>query len=522
MKPTIRRCAVYTRKSTEEGLDQEFNSLDAQREACFAYITSQKFAGWTPIKDSYDDGGFSGGNMERPGLQRLLNDVRARKIDVIVVYKIDRLSRTLVDFAKLIDLFDKHEVTFMSVTQSFNTTTSMGRLTMNILLSFAQFEREMTAERIRDKFAASKKKGIWMGGTTPTGYDVKNRQLVPNAEASFVRMVYERYLELGSIAAVMQDFRKRGIKSPLRTRVSGVQAGGYPLTGGALRHMLMNPVYIGKIKHKTAIYDGLHPAILPMDLWQKVHERLLSQSQQVRREKLYAADPNLLQGKLFDMDGNRYVPNYTRKNAKRHKYYLSSKLAHDKSPTNWKKDVYRLPAAEIEDHVKKILQDHLTDCEKLGKILAISPQQNAKVFQHIANNGQKLIYAGSSVNRVVVNTHEYTIEIQTEKLCHYVSKSLAIEMPEVSETISKIVVPFRSARITRKTSVIEPSDAEGDIELIFDLQMKDIKNLVRGVAWRQDYFKGKSISQIAAKAGVSKALVDRLIQESWTTLDDLN
>lgn len=522
MKPEIKRCAVYTRKSTEEGLDQEFNSLDAQREACFAYITSQKFAGWTPITASYDDGGFSGGNMERPALQRLLNDVRARKIDVIVVYKIDRLSRTLVDFAKLLDLFDTHGVTFMSVTQSFNTTTSMGRLTMNILLSFAQFEREMTAERIRDKFAASKKKGIWMGGTTPTGYDVKNRQLIPNAEAGFVKMVFERYLELGAIVAVVQDFKKRGIKSPLRTRVSGIQAGGYTLTSGALRHMLMNPVYIGKIKHKSALYDGLHPAILSMDLWQKVQEKLLSQSQQVRRERLYTADPSLLQGKLFDMDGNRYVPNYTRKNAKRHKYYLSSKLANDKSPTNWKRDVYRLPAYEIEEHVTRTLQNHLTDCEKLGKILAVSPQENAKVLQHIANNSQKLTCAGSSVNRVVVNTHEYTIEVQAEKLCHYMSKTLAIEMPEVSEVVSKIVVPFRPARTNRKTSVIEPSGAEGDIELIFDLHIKDIKNLVRGVAWREDYFGGKYISQIAAKAGVSKALVDKLIQESWTKLGDLN
>lgn len=241
------RCAVYTRKSTEEGLDQDFNSIDAQREACQAYILSQKSEDWTALKNDYDDGGFSGGNMERPALRQLMKDIAARKIDIIVVYKIDRLTRSLWDFVKLAALFERHRVTFVSVTQSFNTTTSMGRLTMNILLSFAQFEREITAERIRDKFSASKKKGIWMGGTTPTGYDVKDRQLVPNDQAAFVKDLFELYLKLGDIGSVAKYFSGRAIKSVIRTRTNGTQVGGAHISTGMVRHMLMNPVYKSQI-----------------------------------------------------------------------------------------------------------------------------------------------------------------------------------------------------------------------------------------------------------------------------------
>lgn len=516
MKPEIKRCAVYTRKSTEEGLDQEFNSLDAQREACFAYITSQKFAGWTPISASYDDGGFSGGNMERPALQKLLNDVRARKIDVIVVYKIDRLSRTLVDFAKLLDLFDTHDVTFMSVTQSFNTTTSMGRLTMNILLSFAQFEREMTAERIRDKFAASKKKGIWMGGTTPTGYDVKNRQLVPNAEVSFVKMVYERYLELGTIVAVMRDLKKRGIKSPLRTRMNGVQAGGVTLTSGALRHMLMNPVYIGKIKHKRDLYDGLHPAILSLELWQKAQERLLIQSREVQRKKRYAENPSLLQGKLFSPSGQMYVPNYATKNGIKYKYYLLQGSKQEKTYGTIK----RLSAREIESHVSATLNEHLDDSLKLSKILMVDPKQYKKILGKIVSNGQKLTNIGAVINKVIVDAHQYTLEISLSELHEQIKEKIGADFVDASgQEVAKITASFRPAAITKKTISIDPSGAEGDLEVLFDLPLKQIKDLVRGTAWREDYFKGSPLRRIAAKERASAALIDHLIQKSLATLN---
>lgn len=515
MTSQLLRCAVYTRKSTEEGLDQDFNSIDSQREACFAYITSQKSEGWRAHKESYDDGGFSGGNMDRPALQKLLKDIKAKKIDTIVVYKIDRLTRSLMDFAKLIDLFDAYKVTFVSITQSFNTTTSMGRLTMNILLSFAQFEREITAERIRDKFSASKKKGIWMGGTTPTGYDVKDRRLIPNAEASFIRMVYERYLELGTIVNVSRDFKRRGIKSPLRTRVNGVQAGGFTFTTGALRHILMNPVYIGKIKHKTALYDGLHPPILPMELWQKVQERLISQSLQTRREKNYAADPCLFQGKLFDTKGNRYIPAYASGKSKKYKYYLVEK-SRNKDPNRIGRNVDRLPAAEIESHAYKALQEHLSDPARLSKILMADPEKNKNALEYIARNSQRLTHAGSAINKVIVDILQYTLEIQVSKLCQYVDDALETRISEASEdTVCKLIVPFSPVSATRGTICIEPSGSEGDIELLFDLPEKEIKNLVRGVAWREAYFRGKSVSQIAAKDGVSRGMVDKLILESF-------
>lgn len=522
MTPGSLRCAVYTRKSTEEGLDQEFNSIDAQREACFAYITSQKFSGWTPIKDSYDDGGFSGGDMERPALQRLLNDVRARKIDVIVVYKIDRLSRTLVDFARLIDLFDKHEVMFISITQSFSTTTSMGRLTMNILLSFAQFEREVTAERIRDKFAASKKKGIWMGGTTPTGYDVKNRLLVPNDQAAFVRTLFEDYLRLGNINDLFKDLGRRGIRSPMRTLTSGKKVGGAVFTRGALYHLLKNPIYIGKIKHKEDLYDGLHEGIIPLDLWQRVQDRIESYSRPVRLEKQIAADPSLLQGKLFDIEGGRYTPHYVPKrngNGEKHKYYISWNLG-KKSAGNYMRGVYRLSAPEIEGHAYKVLQEHLSDPEKLGKVLEVDLKKNTKTLQYIASNSQKLTHVGCAINKAVIDAHQYTLEIQVKKLCHYMGKTLEIRMPEITEdATSKIVVPFRPAKATRGTVHLAPSGTEGDVEALFDRRKEDIRNLVCGVAWREEHFKGKkSLGRIAEQYGVSRGLVEKLIMESFNKM----
>ena len=269
------RCAIYTRKSTEEGLDMEFNSLDAQREACDAYIASQKHEGWVHVPDIYDDGGFTGGNMERPALKRLINDIKHKKIDTIVVYKVDRLSRSLSDFAKLIDLFDEYNVSFVSVTQQFNTTTSMGRLTLNILLSFAQFEREVIGERIRDKFAASKRKGMWMGGVTPLGYVVKDRNLlIEPTEAKSVRQIFERFLMIRSVTTLVRELPKLGIVSKKRTTKSGKIIGGAPLYKASIYKILTNPIYIGKIKHKDKIYDGRHEAIISQEIWDRVQEAL--------------------------------------------------------------------------------------------------------------------------------------------------------------------------------------------------------------------------------------------------------
>lgn len=336
-KPILRklRAAVYTRKSSEEGLEQEFNSLDAQRESCEAYVASQKSEGWALVRDRYDDGGYSGGTLERPGLKRLLADIEDGLVDVVVVYKIDRLSRSLADFAKLVEVFDRHGVTFVSVTQSFNTTTSMGRLTLNILLSFAQFEREVTAERIRDKVAASRKKGMWMGGWAPWGYDVKDRKLIVNAaEAATIRMIFERFVTSGSATALARELRAEGV----------VTKRGKPIDKGALYKLLNNRVYIGEAVHKGKSYPGEHAAIIDRTLWDKVHA-ILAESPRKRAAQSRAQTPALLKGLLFGPGGAAFSPTHTRKGDKLYRYYVSQavlKRGRDACP------VGRVPAAEIE------------------------------------------------------------------------------------------------------------------------------------------------------------------------------
>ena len=283
LRPPIRRCAIYTRKSSEEGLEQDFNSLHAQREACEAFIKSQAGEGWRLVKTAYDDGGLSGGTMERPALQRLLADINQGLIDVVVVYKVDRLTRSLTDFAKMVEVFDARGVSFVAVTQQFNTTTSMGRLTLNVLLSFAQFEREVTGERIRDKIAASKQKGMWMGGLVPLGYDVIDRRLVRStkSEAETVREIFRRYLELGSVRLLMEDLNRRGIRSKVRVAKNGRRSGGNPFFRGALYVLLSNPIYIGEIRHKGVRHPGLHEPIVDRELWEET--QLLLRSHAVRR-----------------------------------------------------------------------------------------------------------------------------------------------------------------------------------------------------------------------------------------------
>src|SRR5258708_25901660 len=274
-RPKARRCAIYTRKSSEEGLEQDFNSLHAQREACEAFIKSQASEGWKLIKTAYDDGGLSGGTMERPALLRLLADIGEGLIDVVVVYKVDRLTRALADFAKMVELFDARGISFVAVTQQFNTTTSMGRLTLNVLLSFAQFEREVTGERIRDKIAASKRKGMWMGGVPPLGYEIRERRLVVNpTEANTVRFIYERYLELGCVRQLSRELHERGIVSKVRISKKGVKSGGCRFSRGALYELLANPIHIGEIRHKQERYPGQHEAIVPRELWRRVQQRL--------------------------------------------------------------------------------------------------------------------------------------------------------------------------------------------------------------------------------------------------------
>ncbi len=348
MKPTIRklRCAVYTRKSTDEGLDQDFNSLDAQRESCEAFIVSQKAEGWTLVRDRYDDGGFSGGTLERPALKRLLADVDAGRIDVIVVYKIDRLSRSLMDFSKLVETFDRGNVTFVSVTQSFNTTTSMGRLTLNILLSFAQFEREVIGERIRDKFAASRKRGMWMGGVVPLGYDVRDRKLwINEPEAETVRMIFRRFIALGSAIVLVQELKQKEIHNRQ----------GKPIDKCFLYRLLNNRIYIGEAVHKGEAYKGEHEPIIDAETWRKVHA-ILNEPPRQRAARTRAQTPALLKGLIYGPDGRALSPSHTRKGGRLYRYYVSQTVT--KGGANgalWA----RVPAGDVEAVVVEQLREIL-------------------------------------------------------------------------------------------------------------------------------------------------------------------
>jgi site-specific DNA recombinase len=378
----IVRCAIYTRVSTDQGLEQDFNSLDAQYDASQAYVRSQAHAGWSLVRAKYDDGGFSGGNTDRPALQRLLEDVRAGKVDVIVVYKVDRLTRSLADFAKLVELFDRHNVSFVSVTQQFNTTTSMGRLTLNVLLSFAQFEREVTSERIRDKIAASKRKGLWVGGMAPLGYDTNDRRITVNEpEAERVRTIFRSYLKLGSLNLLMVDLRKRGIVTKVRTLKTGENVGGIPFTRGSLAHLLRNRFYIGEVAFKGDVLTGEQAAIVERHLFDAVQAKLTEQvnSHKAARMKSEA----LLIGHIFDDRGNRMTPSHARKGGVKYRYYLSSALLQGMASDAG--SVRRVSATDIEALVVSAVREHLKPPSPID-------------------------------DRSLINTHVARVEVQPEQL----------------------------------------------------------------------------------------------------------
>jgi site-specific DNA recombinase len=357
-EPNRKRCAIYTRKSSEEGLEQEFNSLQAQSEACEDYIRSQRHEGWVSTRTRYDDGGFSGGNIDRPALQRLLADIRAGRIDIIVVYKVDRLTRSLADFARLVEIFDAQGVSFVSVTQQFNTTSSMGRLTLNVLLSFAQFEREVTGERIRDKIAASKKKGMWMGGNVPLGYDASDRTLVINAaEADIVRHLFALYREFGCVRPVKQETDRLGLRTKRSTTASGIERGGKSFSRGHLYNLLSNPVYSGQIAHKGQLYPGQHPALIDAETWKVARDQLAANARDHRR-KAHATEPSLLAGLLVDARGKRLTPSHAVKKGRRYRYYVSTALITEAGTD--RAQGWRLAAQEIEDAVIRVLADALT------------------------------------------------------------------------------------------------------------------------------------------------------------------
>ncbi len=417
------RCAIYTRKSSEEGLDQDFNSLDAQREACEAYIKSQAGEGWTAVKAHYDDGGISGGTLERPALQRLLNDIEAGRVNVVVVYKVDRLTRSLADFAKIVEVFDTRSVSFVSVTQQFNTTSSMGRLTLNMLLSFAQFEREVTGERIRDKIAASKRRGLWMGGVVPLGYDVEEKKLVVNAaEAETVRTLFRLYMDLGNVGRVQQAVHQLGLRTKARKPNNGTRQGGEPFTRGHIYKLLSNPIYLGEVVHKGERYPGEQAAIIDQEIWEAVQAQL-QRNAVTRHHRCNTREPSLLAGLLIDGEGRPMKPAHANKSGRRYRYYIS-RLADD--TLAGATPIWRLPAPALEDAVLKGICAFLSDDGRLIQALdptGLAPDRVSAMLRTAARLGGRLRDAGPAeqrglllevVNRVEVRQDRLRIAVATE------------------------------------------------------------------------------------------------------------
>ena len=442
------RCAVYTRKSTEDGLLQEFNSLDAQYEACAAYALSQRHEGWTVVPERYDDGGFSGGNMQRPGLQRLLGDVAAGKVDVILVYKIDRLTRSLADFAKIVDVLDTAKASFVSITQSFNTTTSMGRLTLNMLLSFAQFEREVTGERIRDKIAASKRKGMWMGGPVPLGYEVENRRLVINhGEAELVRHIYRSYLTYTSVVELADALNRQGHRTKLQTRSSGPHRGGCEFRRGTLYHLLSNRIYRGMIVHKGEAHPGEQPAIIEEGLWDEVQAKLAANASGTSR-RLKSQQPSLLVGLVFDGEGRAMTPSRATKPGKRYRYYVTRSDMIDDAPA------WRVSAHDLERLVCDALSRHLGDQQMLCDLAGSSSADVIQTMLAQADLAAATLRSGPAGERAEllvamiarIDLHEDGIDLTLDNAM--LAKALGLEL-ESELTEQRFVLTLLATKVRR-------------------------------------------------------------------------
>ena len=475
------RCAIYTRVSTEFGLDQDFNSLDAQYDAAQAYIRSQAHAGWTLVRTRYDDGGFSGGSTNRPALQQLLDDIRARRIIVIVVYKVDRLTRSLADFAKLVELFDAHGVSFVSVTQQFNTTTSMGRLTLNVLLSFAQFEREVTSERIRDKIGASKRKGLWVGGVVPLGYQAKDRKItVVTDEAKTVRHIFRRYLDLGSLNLLLTDLRRSGVKTKLRPLSNGRTIGGIPFTRGSLAAFLRNRFYIGEVQYKGEVFPGEQTAILDRALFEAVQSKL--DRQRTNHAKARQRSQSLLMGRIFDDRGNRMTPSYAVKNAVRYRYYISSVLIQGQPDKAAK--VNRVPATEIE---KLILS-------AVRKYLAGKPHHKAEAESPDSLNDKELISA--HVARVDVKSDHLALQLsaRSERDSEAQDRRQSAEQDEgVHRDPYVLVVPWKKTPSRRPREIILPASTSShpDLRPIRpETRVKLVTAIAKGRHWLDELIAG--------------------------------
>ena len=480
MTKPILRCAIYTRVSSDQGLEQDFNSLHAQREAAEAYIKSQAHEGWKLRRDRYDDGGFSGGSMERPALQQLLADVRAGRIDIVVVYKVDRLTRSLADFAKLVELFDAHKVSFVSVTQSFNTTSSMGRLTLNVLLSFAQFEREVTGERIRDKIAASKRKGIWMGGVVPLGYRVEARKLlVEEAEATTVRLIFERYLALGSLTLLRSDLRDRGIRSRARQLASGQTRGGVTLTNGPLAHILKNRFYLGELNHKGKSFPAEHAPIVPVELFEAV-QTLLAERRQ-HRGRQGGSSNAILKGRLFDERGNRMTPSHALKAGVRYRYYIAHPILQGRRGDAG--TLQRISASAIEAVVIEAVRQQ------------ISNQDNATSLTDAA-----LIEARDVRVTIGKSQLEIAMSIPTDAETRSAKWESDADLADEDQSRRTFFIAWAPVSARRRREIIMPTAAAGVVQPIRrDEQAKLLRAIAQSRRWMDELIEG-TCTDIAALA----------------------
>ena len=486
------RCAIYTRKSSEEGLEQGFNSLDAQREACAAYVLSQAGEGWTLLPGVYDDGGFSGGSLERPGVQALIADIRAGRIDVIVVYKVDRLTRSLADFARLVELFDQHGVSFVSVTQAFNTTTSMGRLTLNVLLSFAQFEREVTGERIRDKIAASKAKGMWMGGRPPLGYDGLDRKLVINPrEAQVVRHIFDRYLELGSVTALQPDLKARGVRSKVWDNRQGETVGGSEFSRGALYHLLANPVYRGAIRHKERLYPDAHPAIIDEPVWTAVQSRLCANCPDPP-ETPRVTHGALLKGRVFDDRGGAMSAIHTKRGAKRYRYYTA--VAQRRGD----------PVGSLPRIACGVLEGFLV--ERLGPALAAGWKPDAEPASRVAE----------AIERVSLGADRIEIMLAAASLEHRVR--IAGATIEVAEPATRVSFAIRLKH--RQGAVLIAAEG-GDVDATPRIDRALVRAVSLAKRWSEQLAAGEasSLKALALAQGLCSHYAARLVQLAWLAPD---
>jgi site-specific DNA recombinase len=522
---TVRRCAIYTRKSSEEGLEQDFNSLHAQRESCEAFVNSQKHEGWIALPTIYEDGGYSAGSMDRPALQQLLADIKSGAVDVVVVYKVDRLTRSLTDFAKIVEIFDAAGASFVSITQQFNTSTSMGRLTLNVLLSFAQFEREVTGERIRDKIAASKKKGMWMGGWVPLGYDRKDRTLTVNeAEAKTVRTIFELFLKLKSVRDVQNELARLDLRTKPYLAERGRAIGNLPFARGHIYRILSNRLYAGEINHKGVNHQGQHPALISKKTWDGVQAQLTA-NRHANRTRCNVKSASLLAGLIFDATGNRLVSSHTTKNGKRYRYYVTSAGAGRTIPTP-NLDTLRISAAQIEDVVLASVSSLLTDKQRISSLLRkhrCSGAEIASAFETASQLAHALATSSSSrgqalisdlVSRVTVTKTSIKISIKSTQL-----RAVLSNKPEPSEVRkdreADIILEAQYKSPSRGPAIKLLTEASGGSRSEPDPVV--VKAVARARRWFEQLVTGKvnSMAQIAARENITDNYVSNLIHLAW-------